>query len=60
VFFIGALVVLAAELYIVYSNGELAIAISGGYVFLLGIMLFMAERLGTHLRRGNTAELQRG
>lgn len=59
-FFIGALVVLAAELYIVYSNGEFAIAISGGYVFLLGIMLFMAERLGTHLRRGNTAELQRG
>jgi hypothetical protein len=60
VFFIGALVELAAELYIVYANGDFAIAISGGCVLLLGIVLFMDERLGTRLRRGNTAELQRG
>jgi len=37
------------------ANGDLAIAMSGGYVFLLGIMLLMADRLGSRLRPANGA-----
>jgi hypothetical protein len=50
----------AGDLFHMLGNGDLAIAISGGYVFLLGIMLLMADRLGTRLRRGTAAEPQRG
>jgi hypothetical protein len=42
------------------TNGGFAIAMYGGYVFLLGIMLLMADRLGTRLRSANAAEAQHG
>jgi hypothetical protein len=41
-------------------SGGFAVWISGGYVFLLGIMLLMADRVGTRLRSANTGERQRG
>lgn len=41
------------------TSGGLAIWISGGYVFLLGIMLLMADRLGKRLSSANAAEAQR-
>jgi hypothetical protein len=40
------------------NNGDFAIAISGGYVFLLGVMLLMADRLSTRIRSANVAKLQ--
>jgi hypothetical protein len=43
-FFMGALVVLTADLYLVYVNGDLAIAMSGVYVFLPEVRLVMAAR----------------
>ena len=40
------------------TSGGFAIWISGGYVFLLGIMLLMADRLGKRLSPANAAEAQ--
>jgi len=40
------------------TSGGFAIWISGGYVFLLGIMLLMADRLGKRLSSANAAEPQ--
>jgi len=42
------------------ENGDFPVAISDGYVFLLGIMPLMADGLGTHLRRCISAGLQNG
>jgi len=39
-------------------SGGFAIWVSGGYVFLLGIMLLMANRLGKCLSSANAAEAQ--
>lgn len=38
------------------SQGDFAIGISGAYLFLVGIMLLMADRLGMRLRRMSRAE----
>jgi hypothetical protein len=43
------------DLFHMLGNGDLAVALSGGYVFLLGIMLLMADRVGTRLRSANAA-----
>jgi hypothetical protein len=40
------------------TSGGFAIWISGGYVFLLGIMLLMADRLGKRLSPANAAGAQ--
>jgi hypothetical protein len=40
------------------TSGGFAIWISGGYVFLLGVMLLMADRLGRHLSPANAAGAQ--
>jgi hypothetical protein len=53
----GARIAGPNEFFSVVTNGDFAITVSGGYVFLLGIMLLMADRLGTRLRRGTRAEL---
>jgi hypothetical protein len=42
------------------THGGFAIWIAGGYVFLLGVAMFMADRLSTHLHSATVAELQRG
>jgi len=42
--------------YEMLVNGDFAAAISGAYLFLLGTMLLMADRLGLRLRRGGGAE----
>ena len=48
------------DFYNMLMNGGFAIWISGGYLFLLGIMLLMADRVGTRLRSPNAGEQQRG
>jgi hypothetical protein len=40
------------------TSGGFAIWISGGYVFLLGVMLLMADRLGQRLSPANALEPQ--
>ena len=41
------------------NNGDFAIAISGGFIFLLGVMLLTADRLSTHrIRLTNADKLQ--
>ena len=47
----------ASDFFSMVTNGGLAIAMSGGYVFLLGVMLLMADRLGTRLRSAHAAEV---
>ena len=42
--------------YQMLINGDFAVAISGAYLFLLGTMLLMADRLGLRLRRRSGAE----
>jgi hypothetical protein len=48
----------SSDFYSMLNNGDFAIAISGGFVFLLGVMLIMADRLSTRLHSANTAKLQ--
>lgn len=56
----GVRIAEAEDFFHMVANGDFAIAMSGGYVFMLGIMLIMADRLGSHLRLPNTARVQRG
>lgn len=48
----------SSDFYSMLNNGDFAIAISGGYIFLLGVMLLMADRLSTRIRSANAAKLQ--
>jgi hypothetical protein len=41
----------AYDFFNMLTNGDFVIAMSGGYLFLLGIMLLMADQLGARLRR---------
>lgn len=49
-----------SDFFSMATNGDLAIAMPGGYLFLLGIMALIADQLGTRLRRSATAGLQSG
>jgi hypothetical protein len=40
------------EFFGMVMSGSFAIALSGGYLLLLGVMLLLADRLGTNIRRG--------
>ena len=42
------------------NDGDFAIAMAGGYVFLLGIMLLMADRLGVRLGSSHAAAVEQG
>ena len=50
----------AYDFYEMVGSGGFAIWISGGYIFLLGIMLLLADRLGKRLRPASSAEAQPG
>jgi len=55
----GVRVAQSEDFFRMLTNGGFAIAISGGYVFLLGIMLLMTDRIGKCLRSVNAAGGQR-
>lgn len=56
----GVRIAQSEDFYNMLGHGGFALWISGGYVFLLGIMLLMADRVGTRLRSTNTGQQQRG